>query len=70
MDAFIEQAIRDAEQAGFTGNTNTPYVLARIRELSGNRSVPANRALIESNVIRATKLAFHLMELVRGSTQR
>ncbi len=57
MDAIISQAIQDADKAGSRGSANTPFVLNRIREISNGRSVTANRALIESNVIRATKVA-------------
>lgn len=57
MDAIIAQAIRDAEIAGSAGSANTPFVLNRIREISNGASVTANRALIEANVIRGTKVA-------------
>lgn len=57
MDAIISQAVHDAEVAGSTGSANTPFVLNRIRELSSGGSIEANRALIEANVIRGTKVA-------------
>ena len=63
MDAIISQAIRDAENAGSTGSANTPFVLNRIREITKGGSVSANRALVESNVIRGTKVATELFNL-------
>ena len=64
MDVIISQAVQDADKAGSTGAANTPFVLNRIREISNGRSVAANRALIEANVIRATKTAVIRSELI------
>ena len=63
MDVIIEKALLEAHQAGIIGAANTPYVLKRIKELSGGKSVPANRALISANVIRGTKVAVELAKL-------
>ncbi len=60
MDTIIEEALKAAHNAGVIGKDNTPYVLARIKELSGSKSVKANRALIESNVRRGTIVAREL----------
>lgn len=62
MDQVIEQAIHQAEAEGHHGSDNTPFVLAKIKQLSGGKSVAANRALIESNVKRATKVAVELVK--------
>ncbi|KAH8704755.1 IdgA domain protein [Talaromyces proteolyticus] len=63
MDKVIDEAVRLAEVQGFQGSDNTPFVLAKIKELSGGSSISANRALIESNVTRATKVAVELAKL-------
>ncbi|KAL9042249.1 MAG: hypothetical protein Q9180_000737 [Flavoplaca navasiana] len=63
MDAILAQAILDAEKSGFTGSNNTPFILARIRDLTGGQSVKANRALIDANVVRGTKVAVELSRL-------
>ncbi|KAF2495686.1 hypothetical protein BU16DRAFT_527459 [Lophium mytilinum] len=60
MDLVIEEAIRQADAAGITGKDNTPFILNKIKELTGGKSLPANRALIESNVRRATIVAREL----------
>ncbi|KAF7155057.1 hypothetical protein CNMCM5623_005265 [Aspergillus felis] len=73
MDTIIEEAIRLAEVEGYRGSDNTPFVLAKIKELSGGKSVIANRALVEANVKRATKVAVELAKLEqadRGSEGR
>ncbi|KAL9108595.1 MAG: hypothetical protein Q9227_006681 [Pyrenula ochraceoflavens] len=63
IDEIISSAVREADEKGFYGAANTPYILSRIKELSGGRSVIANRALIESNVERGTKVAVELAKL-------
>lgn len=60
MDVVIEEAIRQANSAGIKGKDNTPYVLAKVKELTKGASIPANRALIESNVRRAAIVAREL----------
>jgi len=73
MDVIIEKALIEADQAGIIGAANTPYVLKRIKELSGGKSVPANRVLISANVIRGTKVAVELAKLKaeeKGLSQR
>lgn len=63
MNAIMAQAIRDAETSGSIGSDNTPFILKRIRELTGGASVAANRALVEANVARGTKVAVELRNL-------
>lgn len=58
MDIIITEALRQAETV--SGKDNTPFVLNKIKELSKGASIPANRALIESNVRRATIIAREL----------
>jgi pseudouridine-5'-phosphate glycosidase/pseudouridine kinase len=66
IDQAIEEAVQDAESQGVFGHANTPFILARIKELTGGKSIPANRALIESNVARATKVAVELAKFKSG----
>ncbi|KAK2762848.1 hypothetical protein FQN54_001023 [Arachnomyces sp. PD_36] len=63
MDGIIDEAIRLAEAEGAQGSDNTPFILSKIKELSGGRSVTANEALIESNVQRGTKVAVELAKM-------
>lgn len=63
IDVAIEQAVQEAASQGIHGHANTPFILARIKELTDGRSIPANRALIESNVARATRVAVELSKL-------
>lgn len=70
MDNIFAEAIRLAEIEGAQGSDNTPFILSKIKELSGGKSVAANESLIESNVQRGTKVAVELakIELQRGET--
>ena len=63
MDSIIDEAIRLAETEGAHGSDNTPFILSKIKELSGGKSIAANEALIESNVQRGTRVAVELAKL-------
>ncbi|PYH68776.1 pseudouridine-5'-phosphate glycosidase/carbohydrate kinase family protein [Aspergillus vadensis CBS 113365] len=66
MDHIIDEALRLADVEGYHGSDNTPFVLAKIKELSGGKSVIANRALVEANVKRAAKVAVEFSKLERS----
>jgi pseudouridylate synthase len=53
----VARSISDAEAAGIVGPAVTPWLLARIAELTDGRSVPANTALIVNNARVAAQLA-------------
>jgi len=56
----VQTAIADAESAGIAGPELTPWLLARIAELTGGASVRANKALIVNNAGVAGELAVAL----------
>ena len=58
----IERAIDEAEAAGVAGPALTPWLLARIGELTDGASVRANTALIVNNASFAGGLAVRLAE--------
>lgn len=39
VNKAIEQALEDAEREGITGKETTPFLLSRIREISGGKSL-------------------------------
>ncbi|MCC6250082.1 MAG: pseudouridine-5'-phosphate glycosidase [Rubrivivax sp.] len=57
VDGWIEQALHDAAAQGITGKAVTPFLLARIAELSGGRSLEANIALVKHNAEVGARLA-------------
>ncbi|KAI0022236.1 Indigoidine synthase A like protein-domain-containing protein [Xylariomycetidae sp. FL0641] len=70
MDAIIEKAVYEATEQGIAGNENTPFILKRIRDLTEGRSVPANKALVQANVKKATKVAVEVSRLISGKAQQ
>ncbi len=58
--AAIERALADAAAAGVAGPAMTPYLLARVAELTAGASIRANTALIVNNAARAAELAVDL----------
>jgi pseudouridine-5'-phosphate glycosidase len=59
-ETAIAQAVADSEAAGIHGPEATPYVLARVAQLTNGRSVTANLALIENNARVAASIAVEL----------
>ncbi len=65
IDAWIGQAMQDLAARKITGKAVTPFLLARIVELSGGRSLETNIQLFHSNVRLASAIA---VELARQPT--
>jgi len=57
MDAMIDQAIRECEDAKVSGKATTPWLLNRIYEISQGRSLKTNIALVENNARLAAAIA-------------
>lgn len=57
---IIERAVTEADDEGVTGKAVTPFLLARISELTGGRSLAANIELIKNNAALAARLATDL----------
>ncbi|PTB79512.1 hypothetical protein M440DRAFT_1326662 [Trichoderma longibrachiatum ATCC 18648] len=68
MQGHIDQAVAEADQKGFTGSANTPYVLQRLKQLFGDRIVTANKQLVRANIVRATNIAVELSRLLKEGT--
>ena len=56
-DAAIGQALAEADAQGVRGKEITPFLLARIVQLTGERSLRANLALLENNVRVGAQIA-------------
>jgi pseudouridine-5'-phosphate glycosidase len=54
---WIKTALSEAEVANISGQLLTPFVLERLRELSGDRTLLANIALIKNNARVASQIA-------------
>jgi pseudouridylate synthase len=56
----IAHALADAAREGIAGRDVTPFLLARLRELTNGKSVATNRALLLNNARLAARLAVAL----------
>lgn len=59
----IEQALRDMDALGLTGKDTTPYLLGRMVEITGGRSLAANIALVRHNAMVAAQVAVAYAQL-------
>ena len=57
MDAWIEEALHDAEARGISGGAVTPHLLAHVARASGGRTLRVNIALIVNNARTAGRIA-------------
>ena len=62
IDAMTEQALREAEAQGVNGKAVTPFLLARIKQLTGGRSLDTNIALVKNNARLGAALAVQLAQ--------
>ena len=57
INAAIDQAIRECEEKGIHGKETTPFLLARVAELTGGNSLASNIQLVYNNARLAAKTA-------------
>ncbi len=57
IDAAIDTAIRESREQGIKGKDTTPYLLARVAELTGGESLASNIELVLNNARLAAKTA-------------
>ena len=62
IDRITLQALADAADQGITGKAVTPFLLARIKALTGGRSLATNIALVKHNAEVGAKLALALAQ--------
>ena len=60
IDAAIEQALSDAKAAGIHGKETTPFLLAKVVELTGGDSLESNIRLVLNNATVAAKTAVEM----------
>ena len=60
IDAAIEQALKEAAEAGIKGKETTPFLLAKVVELTGGDSLDSNIQLVLNNARLAAKTAVEL----------
>ena len=57
INAAINQAVKEAEEQGVVGKASTPFLLARVAELTGGDSLKSNIQLVFNNAVLACEIA-------------
>ena len=57
IDAAIDMAVEECRQKGIKGKETTPFLLARIKDITGGDSLEANIALVLNNARLAARVA-------------
>ncbi len=57
MQKAVDQALREADEQGVRGKDSTPFLLARVKELTGGESLASNIQLVYNNVRLASAIA-------------
>jgi pseudouridine-5'-phosphate glycosidase len=57
IDAITATALKEAHEQGIVGKAITPFLLARIKALTGGRSLATNIALVKNNAVAGARLA-------------
>ena len=60
IDAAIDQAVRESRGKGIHGKETTPFLLARVVELTGGDSLESNIQLVLNNAVVASRTASEL----------
>ena len=63
INAAIDEAIAEAKTLGIHGKETTPFLLAKIKDLTGGDSLESNIQLVYNNARLAADVAFCLCEL-------
>lgn len=63
INSAIAQAVREADEQGINGKASTPFLLARVAELTGGNSVNSNIELVFNNAKLAARIASAYQQL-------
>eukprot|EP00798_Chlamydomonas_sp_ICE-L_P014411 gene14411-20405_t len=63
IEGAIKQALDEADDKGIKGNAVTPFLLERIRQLTGGKSLEANIRLVKNNATVGAQMACALNQL-------
>ncbi|KAF5184424.1 Pseudouridine-5'-phosphate glycosidase [Thalictrum thalictroides] len=57
IESAIQKALQEARDNKVTGNAETPFLLARVNELTGGASLASNIALVKNNAFVGARIA-------------
>ena len=63
INKAIDEAIAEAKEQGIHGKATTPFLLAKVKELTGGDSLDSNIQLVYNNAALAAKTACELCKM-------
>lgn len=63
INGAIEKSLKEADEKGIKGKEITPFLLAKVKDITGGASLDSNIRLVYNNVKVAAKLAVELSKL-------
>lgn len=63
INKAIEDAVKEADEKGIKGKESTPFLLAKVKEITGGASLEANIQLVYNNASLGANLAIELSKL-------
>ncbi len=57
INGIIETALKEADERKIAGKDVTPFMLGKVKELTGGKSLEANIALVKNNAVVGAKIA-------------
>jgi pseudouridine-5'-phosphate glycosidase len=63
INSAIESALKEAEKKGIRGKESTPFLLAKVKELTGGESLESNIQLVYNNAKVASQIAVELSKI-------
>lgn len=64
ISSIIEGAVAELDAKGISGKDATPFMLGRIAEITGGKSLTANIALVENNAVLGARVAKEYAQLI------
>ncbi|KAF7050593.1 hypothetical protein CFC21_058932 [Triticum aestivum] len=68
IESAIQQSLKEADDKKIIGNAITPFILDRVKVLTGGSSLEANIALVKNNALTGAKIAVALSDLRKRVT--
>ncbi|KAK0603151.1 hypothetical protein LWI29_001904 [Acer saccharum] len=67
IESAIQSALKEARDKNIVGNAETPFLLARVNELTGGMSLASNIALVKNNALVGARISVALSQLRQHS---
>ncbi|TXG73244.1 hypothetical protein EZV62_001823 [Acer yangbiense] len=67
IESAIQSALKEARDKNIVGNAETPFLLARVNELTGGMSLASNIALVKNNALVGARISVALAQLRQHS---